>query len=154
MNRGEPGCDVTIPIINGSPILDSDFEGRTKNPKLERIANFRFALVQALNKELEKKDTPKVQIIRSFAKLYKSGLVLPGIYKELGPASWRTLYRWNRAYDDGGVSALLPQYEGPQASKIAPAEEEYLLKKLLDQRKPVISDAIRKCKFLLGEMSS
>jgi putative transposase len=153
VNRREPGCDVTIPIINGSPILDSDFEGRTKNPKLERIANLRFALVQALNKELKKKDTPRVHIIRSFAELYKSGFVLPGIYKELGPSSWRTLYRWKRAYDDGGVSALLPQYEGPQASKIAPAEEEFLLKKLLDQRNPVISDSIRKCKYLLGEVS-
>ena len=155
VKRGKPGCHVVTPIINGSPIVELDFEGRFKNPKLDRIANFRFALVQALNKELEKKDRPKVQIIRSFIELYNSGLLLPRIRKELRkPISRRTLYRWKRAFDDGGLNALFPQYEGPQASKIAPAEEEYLLKKLLDQRKPVVSDAIRKCKFLLGEMSS
>ena len=118
-----------------------------------RIANLRFALIQAFNEEASKNHRPRKEIINSFLTRYHAGLLLPDIHSELKKIKRSTLYNWLQLYDQGGVDALVPQWRGSQAEPIAPAEKQFLLTKLLDQNKPTIGDSINKCKFLLGDES-
>jgi putative transposase len=205
VGRGEPGCHVVTPIIDGEPAwipasagmteqnietppFDAKIEtsspsmpstsdggvtsnlpaivdaGLRRNDKCNRIANLRFALIQAFNEGadenhpptpegLRRASRPRKEIINSFLVRYHAGLLLPDIHAELKKIKRSTLYNWLQLYDQGGIDALVPQYRGPESSTIAPAEKQFLLGKLLDQNKPTIGDSINKCKFLLGDAS-
>jgi len=124
------------------------------NPKSLRIANLRFALIQAFNEEIAKNHRPRKEIIRNFLNAYHSGLLLSDIHAELKKIKRSTLYNWLQLYDQGGLDALAPQYRGSQSSNILAGEKDFLLKFLLNQNQPKISDGIRECKRYLGEYST
>ena len=205
VGRGEPGCHVVTPIVNGeptwipasagmtntealpsSPLLEHPLreteeptpdggalvpapspppsprerdlrpargEGVIVSPKVLRIANLRFALIQAFNEEAAKNHRPRKEIIGNFLSLYNGGFLLPDIHAELKKIKRSTLYNWLQLYDQGGVDALAPQYRGSEGSEILTGEKDFLLKFLLNQNKPKISDGIRECKRYLGEYS-
>jgi putative transposase len=136
-------CGIHLPAI------------RDKGPSSRslRIANLRFALIQAFNQETSKDHKPKGQIVTDFVSLYNDGLILPKIRTDLKKISRSSLYTWLKLYDQGGVEALAPQWHGMESSSISEAEKKFLLTKLLDQNKPTIGDTINKCKFLLGDFS-
>ena len=126
---------------------------KSVSPKANRIANLRYALIQAFNEEAAKNHRPRKEIIGNFLSLYNGGFLLPDIHAELKKIKRSTLYNWLQLCDQGGVDALIPQYRGAQTSPILPGERDFLLKFLLNQNKPKISDGIRECKRYLGEYS-
>jgi putative transposase len=173
VQRGEPGCQEITRIVNGEPAIENppvvlaslssslpaliDLENEAKPVVLSRsdkIANYRFTLINTLNKEAAKESGPKVQVIDKFLALYKGGLLLPGVLKEIGPISRRTFYRFNEVLKDKGINGLAPQYRNAKSSAILPGERDFLLKFLLNQNQPKISDGIRECKRYLGEYST
>jgi putative transposase len=144
-------CAPATHGINLPAVLDSNFR---RNDKSLRIANLRFALIQAFNEEAAKNHRPRKEIINSFLVRYHTGLLLPDIHAELKKIKRSTLYNWLQLYDQGGLDALVPQYGGQQGSNILPGEKDFLLKFLLNQNQPKISDGIRECKRYLGEYST
>ena len=168
VHRGEPGKGLVTPVKGGqlvskdnalapvtpsSPLVPSVISP-SPPPHHNKIAHYRFALLTALQSEISKKPRRKKgEVIKQFLKLYNSGTSLPDIFKELGPISRPTVYRWIKAYKEGGIEGLAPQYCGPRASGITPEEEDFLRRKYADGNKPTIGDCINKCKYLLGEMS-
>jgi putative transposase len=175
VHQGEPGRSIVTLLKNGEPMKESlpvslaspvpsssssfpaIIPGENREIILspyDKISHYRFALLKTLWAEISQ--TPglkKREIIREFLKGYNSGATLPNLLKELKRVSRPTIYRWIKAYKEGGIEALVPQYRGPEASGITPTEKKFLREKLLDQNKPTIGDSINKCKFLLGEMS-
>jgi len=172
VQRGEPGCREVTRIVNGEPVtenlpvalaspssslLPAIIPEQTNTIALspyDKIAHYRFALLNALWEEISQ--NPKLKkwkIIKQFLRGFNSGALLPDIFKNLKKISRPTLYRWIKDYKEGGIDALVPQYRGPHASEILPDEKDFLLKFLLNQNKPKISDGIRECKRYLGEYS-
>jgi putative transposase len=175
IRRGEPGQNIVTPLREGDPIMENpplalappspgslpapiedQSEGKpvALSPQ-DQIAHYRFALLSALWTQMsQNKGLRKYRIIKEFLNEYNSGALLPGVFGELKKVSQPTLYRWIRAYREGGVEALVPQYRGPHASDILPGEKDFLLKFLLNQNQPKISDGIRECKRYLGQYST
>lgn len=120
----------------------------------QRTANLRFALIQAVKEKLSENSRPRTQIIKSFLEVYNAGISYPAIYNDIKSVSRATLYNWMRAEQDHGIEGLIPQYCAPVLSEILPGEKDFLLKFLLHQNKPKISDGIRECKRFLGEYSA
>ena len=168
-HRGEPGCRVLTPIINGEPqyhpgaielgtplsgpissasppenppspdgggflpsAINADATIPRRNDKADRIANLRFALIQAFNEEAARNHRPKAEIIRNFLSLYNRGLLLPDIFKDLKEISRSTLYNWLSA---SGPRALVPQYGGAGQSKVTEHEKNIVLTLLLHQNR-------------------
>jgi transposase len=123
------------------------------SPRASQIANLRFALVSAFNEEAAKNHRPKKEIVQSFLSLYNAGISHPAIYNDIKAISRATLYNWLHAYKDFGIDGLLPQYRGAGQSGVLPGEKDFLLKFLLHQNQPKISDGIKECKRYLGEHS-
>jgi putative transposase len=134
--------------------------------RANKIANLRFVVLEALNKDLAREHPralplfkngngkpSRAKVIQKFLDLYNSGHLLPEIHAELKEIQRSTLYNWLQLYEQGGVDALVPQYRGCQATPITEAEKKFLLTKLLHQNQPTVGDSINKCKFLLGEAS-
>jgi len=172
VQRGEPGCREVTRIVNGEPVtenlpvalaspssslLPAIIPEQTNTIALspyDKIAHYRFALLNALWEEISQNpELKKWKIIKQFLRGFNSGALLPDIFKNLKKISRPTLYRWIKDYKEGGIDALVPQYRGPHASEILPDEKDFLLKFLLNQNKPKISDGIRECKRYLGEYS-
>ena len=140
----EPGKTQTFMEVGTLPQV---------SPKSLRVANLRFALIQAFNEEIAKNGRSKTEVLTWFIEGYNSGIILPKVGEELKHISRSTLYNWLQLCDRGGIEALAPQYRGATAAPIAEAEKKFLLTRLLDQNKHTIGDTINKCKFLLGESS-
>jgi putative transposase len=137
---------ASLPMPFSAPSLPS---------KQDKIANFRFDLLTALWKEISQNpQIKKGKVIKQFLKDYNSGIPLPALFKKLRKISRPTVYRWIKAYKEDGIKALVPQYRGPEPSRITSAEKDFLLKFLLNQNQPKISDAIRECKRYLGDYSA
>jgi putative transposase len=172
--RGEAGSNIVTDFKDGRPVLENPPVAAPPPSSLlpsiiqeqigakpvalsnhDKIAHYRFALIKALWEEISQKPGIKRhKIIKQFLKDYNSGSLLSNIFKELKKVSRPTMYRWIKAYKEGGIEALVPQYRGPEPSEITPAEKGFLRDKLLNQNRPKIADAIRQCKCLLGEKSS
>jgi putative transposase len=147
-----PPSSSSLPVIVGD-----QNEGKvTILSRYDKIANLRFTLIITLSKEAARECGPKVKTIDRLLALYNGGLLLPGVLKELGPISQRTLYRLLEAFYEKGIDGLAPQY-GVSGRKpfaeVTPAEKQFLRQTLLNQNRPKISDAIRRCKYYLGELS-
>ncbi|MFB3886043.1 MAG: Mu transposase C-terminal domain-containing protein [Thermodesulfobacteriota bacterium] len=151
VSKGEPGANVVTLLKDGYPVMENPpmvpailSEGTKPTiPKsvpapieqAERIAlslddekaNYRYALVNLLNQEEAKKNRPKGEIKNNLLELYNSGLLLPNVYKKLGPISLATLYRYQRAFNNGGIEGLTPQKGQKGISKITDHEMNYLL---------------------------
>jgi putative transposase len=174
VHPGEPGCDVATEFRDGRPIsenppvvlappssslLPSIIQERIEGKPAvlsdhDKIAYYRFALIKALWTEISQNPgLKKHKIIKQFLKDYNSKSLLPNIFENLKKVSRPTIYRWIKTYKEGGIEALVPEYRGPEATEITPAEKEFLRGKLLDQNRPKIADAIRRCKYFLGENS-
>ncbi len=172
---GEPGRDVITPLKNGKPVTENLFVPQAPSPSLlpavvegqsnakptilskyDKTAHLRFTLVSTLAQEWAKESGSKVKTIDRLLDLYNGGLLLPGILKELGPISRRTLYRFLETLTDKGIDGLAPQY-GRSGRKpfteITSAEKQFLVNHLLHPNRPKTSDAIRECKRYLGEHS-
>lgn len=147
LRAGEPSGLEAVPAVGMSrdPVI---------SPRMNQIANFRFALISAFNEEASNNHRPKKEIVQSFLKVYNAGISHPAIYNDIKSVSRSTLYNWLRAYADHGIEGLSPQYGGAGTSKIFPGEKDFLLKFLLNQNQPKISDAIKECKRYLGEYST
>jgi len=174
INRGEPGQNIVTKLEGGDPIIENspvvlasssssslpaivNQENETKAITLSRYdktANYRFTLINTLNKEAAKENRPRGETIDKLLALYNSGRLLPGVFEEIGPISKRTFYRMRQIYNDRGIDGLAPQYKQDAFSKISLAEKEFLNDFLHDGNKPKISDAIRECKKKLGEDSN
>jgi putative transposase len=169
VHRGEPGGNIVTLLKDGGPVIENPSVPLAPAPaflsspspslpsKQDRIGNFRFALITELHKEIAKNlQSKKGKTIKQFLKNYNSRTSLPDIFKELGRISRPTVYRWIKAYKEGGVKALAPEYRGPEPSGITKAEEIFLENKLKgdkSENKPTIGHMINKCKDLLGEKS-
>jgi putative transposase len=174
VHRGEPGGNAVIDLREGQPVMENPplalasplssslpliIQDRIEGKPVilsahDEKAYHRFALIKALWEEISQNvGVKKHKIIKKFLKEYNSKSSLPNIFDKLKRVSRPTMYRWIKAYKEGGIDALVPEYRGPEPSEITLAEKEFLLHKLLDQNKPTIGDAINKCKFFLGEMS-
>jgi putative transposase len=173
VQRGEPGCHEITRIVNGEPVIEN-LPVALASPSLsslpaltiedsrglllsrDKTANLRFTLITTLSKEAAKECGPKVKIIDRLLALYNGGLLLPGVLKELGPISQRTFYRFLEAFKDKAIEGLAPQY-GRSGRKpfaqITTVEKQFLRQFLLNQNHPKIADAIRRCKYHLGEHS-
>jgi len=121
--------------------------GQMLNPKRQRVANLRFALIQAFNEEATKNHRPKTEIVRNFLSLYNSGLLLPDIFGELGAIARSTLYTWLKST---GPADLAPQYGGAGQSKITDHEKNTILTLLLHQNRIKVAYAITLAKEYLG----
>jgi len=66
-----PDGGAIISTSNLPAILDSCFR---RNDKAERIANLRFALIQAFNEEAAKNHRPRKEIIQNFLNIYTGGI--------------------------------------------------------------------------------
>jgi putative transposase len=141
------GAISNLPAIVGKGVS-------VNSPKSLRIANLRFAVIQAFNEEAAKNHRPRKEIIPNFLSLYNSGHLLPDIHSEIKHIKRSTLYNWLQLCEQGGIDALVPQYRGVQGSEILSGERDYLLKFLLKDNKPKISDGIRECKRYLGQYST
>ena len=157
-------CEVIIPPSQGpfspaTPQLNLPMAITGNSPprpipaSCQKTANLRFALIQAVKEKLSENSRSKAEIIKSFLEVYSAGISMPAIYNDIGPVKRATLYEWIRAEKDHGIEGLIPQYGRAAASAILPGEKDFLLKFLLDQNKPKISDGIRECKRYLGEYS-
>jgi putative transposase len=67
---------------------------------------------------------------------------LSEIHKELGPVSPRTLYRWTKDFDEGGIDGLVPRYGGIGNTKVTDHEKNFLLTLLLHPHRLKVSYAI------------
>jgi len=121
--------------------------------KARKKANLCFALIEAFQQKISNSKT-KTETIQRHLDLYNSGAWLPDIHKELGSRSKATLYNWLQLYEQGGIDGLIPAYNGNAISRVTVAEKQFLRQYLLNQNKPKIAYAIRKCKFILGDQSS
>ena len=159
INRGEAGCHLVTKLEGGEPVAENlPVVLESSPPSLPshqaEISYWRFDLLKALWKEISQNpQLKKRKIINQFLRGLNSGALLPDIFKKIKKISRPTLYRWIRDYKEGGIEALVPQYRGPHASEILPDEKDFLLKFLLNQNKPKISDGIRECKRYLGDSS-
>jgi putative transposase len=142
-------CEATLHASQGAFLPQTlELPDYTKNSsdKCNRIANLRFALVQAFNNELKQNHQPKKEIIQSFISLYNTGVLLPDIHKELGEISRSTLYNWRSATTP---QDLIPQHGGAGQSKITEHEKNLLLTLLLHQNRLKIGYAITLAKEYL-----
>ncbi|MBM4305719.1 MAG: DDE-type integrase/transposase/recombinase [Deltaproteobacteria bacterium] len=178
VHPGEPGRNVMIELKDGYPVYERPLAlapppspsapAQTAPPapapaplpapslpsKNERIANFRFALLGALQRELNESNSKGgTKFYKKFLKKYNSGQFLQEIFKGLGSISLRSLYQLISDFRDGGIEALQPRYGGVGTLMVTPAEQQFLRQYLLNQNKPKIQDAIRKCKYILGQQS-
>jgi putative transposase len=170
VNPGEPGCNIVtelkdgLPILKNSPIapapspsslLPSNAQEQTEDKpvnlsKHDEIAYYRFALIKALWTEISQKPgIKKHKIIKQFLKAYNSGSLLPNIFESLKHVSRPTIYRWIKAYNEGDIKALVPQYRGPEASEITEYEKYILLNCLLHDNRLKIGTAIKFTKTFL-----
>jgi putative transposase len=161
VHRGEPGQNIVTELKDGEPMIENLPVALVPGPSLpplpshqNEISYWRFILLNALWEKISKNPgVKKRKIINQILKEYNSGALLPDISKKLKKISRPTLYRWIKAYKEGGIDALVPEYRGPKTSEILPGEKDFLLKFLLNQNKKTISDAIRECKRYLGSFS-
>jgi putative transposase len=173
VGRGEPGCHVVTPIRDGDPAIENPLvalaspssaslpavipenEAKPVVPsRYDRIANFRFTLVNTINREAAKESRSRGETIDKLLALYNGGHFLPGVLEEIGPISKRTFCRFNQALNDKGIDDLAPKYKQDAFSNISLAEKQFLDRFLHEGNKPTISDAIRECKKNLGERSA
>ena len=119
-------------FIREEKVDASTDSGKSTNPKMARIANLRFALVSAFNKETSQNHRPKKEIVQHFLSLYNTGLLLPDVYKDLREISRSTLYNWIKST---GPEDLIPSYGGAGQSKITEHEKNLLLTLLLHQNR-------------------
>jgi putative transposase len=119
---------------------------RPINPKMQRIANLRYALIQAVRDEIKKNSKPKTEIIRNFLDLYNSGLLLPEIHAEIKDISRSTLYNWLSA---ASPDDLVPQYGGRGQLKVTDHEKNLVLTLLLHQNRLKVAYAITLAKEYL-----
>ncbi len=138
-------ADATENALDSGPRIDVRGELR-RNDKADRIANLRFALIQAFNEEIAKNHRPKVETIRNFLSLYNSGVLLSDIHKELGEISRATLYNWRSA---AAPQDLTPQYGGAGQSKVTEHEKNIVLTLLLHQNRLKVSYGITLAKEYL-----
>jgi len=171
VDRGEPGRNVITEFKNGRPVLENPpvalappsspilplitqdkIEGKPVIPSVHREkAYYRFALIKALWKEMSQgPGSKKGKIIKQFLKRYNSGSLLPNIFENLKRVSRPTIYRWIKAYKEGDIEALIPQYRGPEASKITEYEKYILLNTLLHQNRLKIGTGIKFTKAFLA----
>lgn len=89
----------------------------------------------------------------AFLAAYNSGVLLPALFKALGPVSRGTLYRWERQYADSGrdYTALAPAWGGHNKgkSKVTDDEKNILLTQLLHQHQLKVHTAITNTKAVL-----
>jgi len=169
--RGEHGQNIVTKLEGGDPVSESYPVGSPSSslfPSViseeskaillsprDEIRNYRFALLDALWEEISQNPGQKKRkIINQFLKGYNSGSLLHDIFKELGKISRPTIYRWIKAYKEGGIDALVPEKRGPRATAILPDEKNFLNNYLLHPNSPKISDGIKDCKKYLGENST
>lgn len=175
VSRGEPGASVVTPLRDGYPSIENPPMVPVSPPTLlpavaedqneskivapsrrDKVANYRFTLIITINKEAAKEKGAKVKAIARLLGLYNSGLLLPGVLKELGPISQRTFYRFREILKKKGIEGLVLQY-GRNTRKpfgqVTQTEKDFLLGFLHDPNRPNISDAIRECKKYLEENS-
>ena len=126
----------------------------TKSPTCVLLLS--FGLSKEATKECGPEDKIKVKTIERLLGLYNGGLLLPGVFKELKSVSIRTFYRFLEGLKDKGIDGLAPQY-GFSGRKpfveVTLAEKQFLRQFLLNQNRPKIADAIRRCKYYLGKDS-
>jgi len=144
--------------------LQAGAEGclRDENPKALKIANLRYALIEAFKNEIHKEipeqiplfggdngsnGTSKLEKIKRFLDLYNSGLLLPEIRSEIPKVSRSTLYNWLSAQ---GPHDLAPQFGRAGQSKITDHEKNLLLTLLLHQNRLKIAYAIQLAKDYLN----
>jgi len=161
VHRGEPGREIVTELKDGYPViqnlpvalvsppsslLPSLIGEETKAIALSpynQIAHYRTVIIRALNEaEDSQKNKPKKEIIDQLLSAYNLGLFLPAIYKKLGFISSRTLYRWQKEFDEVGIDGLIPQYGTCGKSKITDQEKCMLLKVLLHQNRLKIGSGI------------
>ncbi len=146
--RGEGIIEVSSPARG---------EGIVVTARAARIANLRFALIQAFNEEAAKNHRPKAEIIQHFLDLYNSGVLLPEIHAELKDIKRSTLYNWLALYQSAtgqaaeGPQSLTPQYGGAGQSKITDHEKNLILTLLLHQNRLKIAYAITLAKEYLAK---
>lgn len=132
----------TLPVPSPSPSLPS---------RQDKIAYYRFALIKALWERMSQKtEVKKHKIIKQFLKDYNSRSLLPNTFDNLGHVSRPTIYRWIKAYNEGDIKALVPQYRGPETSEITEYEKYILLNCLLHQNRLKIGTAIKFTKTFLA----
>ncbi len=158
--NGQPTCEK-LPLALGSPSLSSlpavipENEAKPVVPsRYDRIANFRFTLVNTINREAAKESRSRGETIDKLLALYNGGHFLPGILEEIGPISKRTFSRFNQTLNDKGIDGLAPKYKQDAFSNISLAEKQFLDRFLHDLNKPKISEVIRECKKHLREGST
>jgi putative transposase len=150
IHRGEPGCHVVTELKDGSPVTEnlpvalapSSFPSPAIPAHYMEIAHLRVSLILALKKHIVERTGPKKKAINEFVKKFNAGSLLPNIHEELKEVSIKTLYRWQRKFDNFGVDGLIPQYGGAGKSKVTDDEGKFLLAVLLNPNRIKIGSAI------------
>ena len=150
VNSGEPGCNIVTPLKNGVPLIENPPEPLGSPSSLFsiprrniEISHYRTSLILALERHISQREGLIRDAMRGFCEAYNSGFLLPEIFKKLGPISIKTLYRLKKAFERGGVDALVPQYGGIGRSKVTDHEKNFLLTLLLYQNRLKVGFAIR-----------
>jgi putative transposase len=132
------------------PLLIKEGSQR-QSEKCQRVANLRYALIQAFKADAEKNHRPKTEIVRDFLATYNAGVSHPEIYGELGALGRSTLYMWLKAEETGGIDGLVPDYSRAGISKVTDHEKNVLLALLLHQNRLKIAYAIKLAKTFLAQ---
>ena len=157
-HRGEPGCGVVTPIINGEPITENlpivpDSPPSYTIEELrglllprDETAHYRFNLIYAVEQEL-KKNKSLDEILKDF----NSGQFLEHTFGKLGHVSRRTFFRWKSALSGGDIKSLIPRTGRKNTSKIENVEIEAVLKYFFQPSQPSMAESIYRAKEELRE---
>jgi hypothetical protein len=138
--------DVRLAIANNGELEDKQNgaaapagQGYTRATEKERqTASLRGSLLAEYRLSgLRKED---------FIAAYNSGGADSWLYKNLGPVSLRTFYRWEREFGRGGLDSLTPRYSaasGGAGVSLTDAEKALLERFWLRDSRPAIQHALR-----------
>lgn len=122
------------------------------NAKMEKIGHLRAAVVHAFRTEIARHDSrSKNKGTRKFLDDYNFGSLYPELYLQLGKISRSTLYAWNLAFREEGLSGVIPRYGSRRRAEITEVEKKILLHLVLIQSRLPIGLTVRWAKFLLKE---
>jgi len=124
---------------------------RRINPQLEELGHLRAGLVLALRRDVPEEHGSRTEALQIFLDTYNAGATYPEIFKRIGPVGRSTLYEWERALRDGGVTNLIPCYGGSGISKVTDEEKTYCLRFALDGNALTKSHSITLAKHTMGK---
>jgi putative transposase len=171
--RGEPGQSIVTKLKDGEPVIENPPLALAPPPSPfpaiipeeskavllshgDEVAHYRYSLIMFfLKAEASQKGKQRSEIIDQFLTAYNTGDFLPDLHKKLGHISRGTLYRWLKAFSEGGIDDLAPQ-TGRKGTSVITEDEKNLLLTIYynpkqGQNRVKIATAIRLMKYIFAQ---